>query len=233
MALLDFFTRRSDGRAAPALQPLTPPVKPLTAAQKAAGSIIGIIGIALAGVYVNEGGYVNDPADRGGATRFGVTQKVARAAGYTGAMRDFPKHCDAAHPVCADLIYTRDYIDKPGFRPMAAVEPAVFYEMVDSAVLHGQGRASGWFVGAVNGVCRTKFPPATSVKPVHVEAYSECARNLGAAKVCVRVLDAMDAGQRQLFDRIVARDPSQRRFYKGWTTQRIGNVDRRKCGGRV
>lgn len=34
-----------------------------------------------------EGGYVNDPADPGGATKYGITEATARAHGYTGDMR--------------------------------------------------------------------------------------------------------------------------------------------------
>lgn len=37
-----------------------------------------------------EGGYVNDPDDPGGATRYGITEKVARAHGYAGDMKDLP-----------------------------------------------------------------------------------------------------------------------------------------------
>jgi lysozyme family protein len=37
-----------------------------------------------------EGGYVNHPSDPGGETMWGVTKRVARAHGYTGAMRDLP-----------------------------------------------------------------------------------------------------------------------------------------------
>jgi len=33
-----------------------------------------------------EGGYVNDPSGSGGETNFGITEAVARAYGYAGAM---------------------------------------------------------------------------------------------------------------------------------------------------
>lgn len=38
----------------------------------------------------HEGGFVDHPKDPGGATRWGITQRVARRNGYTGDMRDFP-----------------------------------------------------------------------------------------------------------------------------------------------
>lgn len=38
----------------------------------------------------NEGQYVDNPADPGGATMWGITERVARAHGYTGRMQDLP-----------------------------------------------------------------------------------------------------------------------------------------------
>lgn len=45
---------------------------------------------AFNAVLGNEGGYVNNPADPGGATMYGITEKVARAWGYQGDMRALP-----------------------------------------------------------------------------------------------------------------------------------------------
>lgn len=207
------------------------PVEALRQRPKTAGGAIALaIAGALYGVYVNEGGYSNHAADRGGETNFGITIKTARAAGYTGSMKDFPKHCTPEKPVCADSIYTDQYIKGPGFLPMAAIEPAVLDELVDSAVLHGPARPSRWFHLAINAECRTRFTVPRKVDTETILAYQACAENVGKARLCVRILDRMDGAQEAFFRSIVANNPSQRVFLKGWLRMRIDNVDRAKCG---
>ncbi len=50
---------------------------------------------ALEVVLRVEGGYSDDPRDSGGKTNFGITEKVARAFGYTGEMRNLTKQTAA------------------------------------------------------------------------------------------------------------------------------------------
>ena len=45
---------------------------------------------AFANTIGLEGGFVDNPADPGGATMYGVTERVARKYGYTGDMHDLP-----------------------------------------------------------------------------------------------------------------------------------------------
>jgi len=54
-------------------------VKPLADFEKAVAKTLSL-----------EGGYVNDPADPGGPTKYGITEATARAHGYIGDMRDLP-----------------------------------------------------------------------------------------------------------------------------------------------
>lgn len=201
------------------------PVKPTTKAGLAAAAIAAI----LASVYANEGGYVNHPNDPGGATNHGVTERVARKAGYQDDMRRFQKHCSETVAVCADAIYTRDYIERPGFMPMVSIEPAVVEELVDTGVNMGPAWPSKWFQQALKDLGH-KIVVDGKVGPATIAAYRAEQQVSGKVVACREMLDLLDAKQKARYDRLVAANPRLKVFYRGWINHRIGNVDREDCG---
>lgn len=74
-----------------------------------------------------EGGYADHADDPGGKTQWGITEAVARAHGYHGAMRAMPKR------VALD-IYRKSYWDRIGLEHIANVSPAVALECFDTGV---------------------------------------------------------------------------------------------------
>ncbi len=90
-----------------------------------------------------EGGYVNNPADRGGATKYGITEAVARANGFKGNMRDLPLDV-------AKAIYRKNYWTAPRFDQVNAISSAVAEELLDTGVNCGTGFAKPLLQRALN-----------------------------------------------------------------------------------
>lgn len=87
----------------------------------------------------HEGGYSNHPADPGGETMWGVTLRVARAAGYQGPMLALPR-CTAAD------IYRRQYWDAISADQLPG---AIRFDVFDAAVNSGVGQAVKWLQRAL------------------------------------------------------------------------------------
>lgn len=98
-----------------------------------------------------EGGFVDHPKDPGGATRWGVTERVARANGYTGDMRVFPVEM-------AKDIYRRQYWDAV---KADQLPEALRYAVFDAAVNSGPEQAAKWLQRAVGTVVDGKIGPLT------------------------------------------------------------------------
>lgn len=94
---------------------------------------------AFARLIAHEGGFVDHPDDPGGATRFGVTERVARAHGYRGSMRDLPI-------TEARRIYRVLYWDAIKADQLPA---AVRFHVFDAAVNSGVSQAAKWLQRAV------------------------------------------------------------------------------------
>ena len=206
------------GNREPPLQ--TTPVKTPFVTPKRAG-VSATVALIIAAVFALEGGYVDHPNDPGGKTNWGITERVARANGFSGDMRDLTQ-------AEAFTIYEREYIRKPGFLPLVEIDPAVAEEVIDTGVNMGPARPTRFFRRAVNEVCNTRLPITPRMDDVTVKAWSDCRANLGP-RSCVRMLDSLDRQQRAEYDRLVRVNPSLRVFYRGWLNHRIGNVRRSRC----
>lgn len=90
-----------------------------------------------------EGKYSNHPDDTGGATMWGITERVARANGYNGDMRDLPREKAVA-------IYRQEYVIKPGFAAVAEIYPKVGLELFDTGVNMGPHYPSEWLQRCLN-----------------------------------------------------------------------------------
>ena len=94
-----------------------------------------------------EGGYVDHPADRGGVTKFGITDAVARAHGYRGAMRELPRREAVA-------IYRRLYWLRPGFDKVAETSARLAAELFDTGANMGPAVAATFLQRALTALNR-------------------------------------------------------------------------------
>jgi lysozyme family protein len=189
----------------------------------------GAVTLIIGAVFAHEGGFVDHPSDPGGATNHGVTQVVARKHGYTGNMRDFKRHCDEVNAVCAELIYRKDYIEKPGFLPLVELDYNVAEEVIDTAVNMGPERPSRFFQQSLNELDGAGLKVDGRIGPKSVAAFARYQRRVGKRVACATMLAALDARQLAEYDRLVRVNPRLRVFYRGWVNHRIGNVNRRRC----
>ena len=153
-------------------------------------------------VLEREGGFVNDPADRGGATKYGITlDTLADHRDAAVGEEDVRRLTEEE----ARAIYCADYIEAPGFDGISDADLQAL--AVDAGVNHGTHRAKRWLQRAagvkVDGI----------VGPVTLEAV-----NQGDALPVYMELLRIRA---EFYGEIITNDPSQARFAHGWM-RRLG-----------
>lgn len=153
-----------------------------------------------------EGGYVDHPADRGGATNFGITQKtLSQYLGHNVLKRDVQ---NLSEDVARD-IYERNYYYSPRIdRLPSAIQPFIF----DSAVNHGPRRA----IKFVQSVCNQAGynPPLSedgAMGPNTRRGAEWAQTEMGSV-----FLKALLEERRNFYLAIVASRPSQQVFLNGW-----------------
>lgn len=97
----------------------------------------------LEAIINREGGYVNHPSDHGHATKFGITEAVARSEGYQGNMQDLTL-------AVAKSIYKKQYWFEPQFDQINEINPAIAEELFDTGVNCGVNFAKPLLQRALN-----------------------------------------------------------------------------------
>lgn len=171
------------------------------------------------GVIDREGGYANHPADRGGPTRYGITQAVARQHGYSGDMRDFPRDQ-------AGAIYRRRYWLRPGYDQIASRAPSIAAELFDTGINMGPSIATGFLQRALNALNRGAHDyPDITVDGVAgagtIAALDAFLAHRGKAGEAV-LLKAMEALQGERYLALAEARPANEAFLYGWLANRIG-----------
>lgn len=170
-------------------------------------------------VIAREGGFSHHPADRGGPTRWGITQAVARAHGYTGEMKALPR-------AFAETLYRRLYWDQPGYGFVAQASPAIAAELFDTAVNMGTGTATGFLQRALNALNRNqqdyadlKIDRTIGARTLAALGMFRALRGAGGDMVLLKAIEALQ-GERYIA--LAERRPANEAFLYGWLANRIG-----------
>ncbi len=113
------------------------------ATKKLGANLINIATTTFAPLFdrlmVHEGGYVNHPNDPGGATKWGVTERVARKYGYKGDMRNLPK--STANEIAKKLYWEKVHGGQ--------LDKAIAWQVLDASYNHGVRRSIKFLQKAV------------------------------------------------------------------------------------
>ena len=147
-----------------------------------------------------EGGYVNDPTDRGGETKYGISKRA------------YP-HLDIRNLSLADAkkIYYDDYWKASGADQMLRYDLAL--ELFDTAVNMGQSISRKFLQQALNLMNRNgrNFQDLLVdgiIGPKTITAYKTV-----DDRILLKVLNGLQFCR---YKEICERDPSQEKYFNGW-----------------
>lgn len=171
------------------------------------------------GVIAREGGYVDHPADRGGPTRFGITEAVARAGGYAGAIRHLPRSM-------AETLYRTRYWRTPGIDRVARRAPVLAAELFDGGVNMGPAVVIGFLQRALNALNRggADYPEVARdglIGAGTLAALDAFLRRRGAGSEAVLV-KAVQALRGERYISLAEQRPANEAFLYGWLAHRVG-----------
>lgn len=168
-----------------------------------------------------EGGYVNDPADSGGETNFGITLRTARKYNYLGPMKDLPRNK-------AKDIYRQMYWEEPRFDLVFSRAPKVAEELFDTGVNMGPTVASFFLqriLTALNNGGRdyADLKPDGKIGSITLASLDAFLRKRGSQGE-VLLVHTLDALQGERYVSLCENNPKNEKFLYGWLANRLDNV---------
>ena len=176
-------------------------------------------------IQVEGHAYTNNPADRGGPTKYGITQRtLSRVLGHPATPEDVQRLSESD----ARGIYRKLYVTDPGFDRVGALAPEIGFELVDAGVNVGPPRAAEWLQRALNALNRQGRDYADvkvdgDVGPATLEALRAFVAKRGATGRVV-LLRALNGYQAAHYLTLAERDPRQETFVYGWLLNRVGAI---------
>jgi lysozyme family protein len=155
-------------------------------------------------ILAREGGYVNHPADRGGPTNKGITQKTYDDYRTRRSLGRMPVVSISGEEI-AD-IYRTQYWQRAACDNLPEPVDMVIF---DAAVNSGPKQAVKWLQRIVGTVQDGAAGPNT-LKAVEAYAAQHGAKALAKDVIALREM---------FYDEIVDRDPSQAVFKRGWDSR--------------
>lgn len=165
-----------------------------------------------------EGGYVFDERDAGGATNFGITEAVARSAGFTASMRDMT--ADQAKAIRRKL-----YWDAPGLGNVAGLSQRLATELYDAGINMGAGTAGTFLQRALNVLNRQArdypdLPVTGNIGPITVGALRTYLTARGKTGEMV-LLKAVICLRGARYVELAEKREANEAFVFGWIANRI------------
>lgn len=169
-----------------------------------------------------EGGYVNDSNDSGGATKFGITEKVAREHGYQGDMKNYPLES-------AKEIYRSFYWNPLNLDTISDWSPEIASEMFDSGVNMGVGKVARFFQEALNVMNmakdgKTEMYPEMDVDGKIGHNTTLCLSKLQNDIDKRVILKLLECQQGSSYLQIAKINPKNKKFLRGWVDKRIQGI---------
>lgn len=154
----------------------------------------------ISDIIKREGGYVDHPADRGGATKYGVTLNTLSVYRGKQCTKDDVKNLDKRE---AAEIFFKNYFSKPGLiRLPSQIHPI----MLDMSVIYGPTKAIKLLQRSLNLLEDGVIGPKT------IDASNKAVQK-GI------LIEKLVFERKRFHQQIVANNPSQKVFLAGWNNR--------------